>query len=279
MNILQQRAMLARVSVTRWAANKHDPKVSNEVDVAHGAKNAGKFVKALVDKSHIKALQTSAGKIRQFHYEMTLPWDDEGDRLLPAKSFQKYTDGLRNLRLEDEQLQREFIKIYPSLVATAPQRLGTLFDPSDFPDVTELPTKFSMKVDIKPVPDAEDFRVNVGADAAAEIKKSITADADAKFQAAMKTCYTRMESVVSHISKTLKQEDPRIFDTLVTNARDLVECLEDLNIADDPHLEQLRQDLDAVLPSSARALKHNPDLRAKVADEADMILAKMKGYV
>ena len=113
----------------------------------------------------------------------------------------------------------------------------------------------------------------------AEIKKSITADADAKFQQAMKSCYIRMESVVSHISKTLKQEDPRIFDTLVTNARDLVECLEDLNIANDPHLEQLRQDLDAMLPSTARALKHNPDLRAKVADEADAILEKMKGYV
>lgn len=279
MQTLQQRALLARVSVTRWAASKHDRKVSGEIDIAHNATNAGRYIKSLVDKQHTKALITSAGKIRSFHYEHTLPWDDEGDRLLPAKSLQKYNDGLRILTLEDEQLRRDFLAVYPGLLAAAPSRLGSLFDPADFPDVAELSSKFAVTINMKPVPDAADFRINVSNEVAAQLKASINADRDTKFQAAMKSCYGRMESVVSHISTTLKKEDPKIFDTLVTNARDLVECLEDLNIAGDPHLEQLRQDLDAMLPRSAKALKHNPDLRAKMADEADTILAKMKGYV
>lgn len=279
MRALQQKAMLARVSVKRWAAAKHDPKVSKAVDAVHNAVNGGRYVKTLVEKQHIKALQTSAGKIRAFHYEHTLPWDDEGDRLLPAKSFQKYSDGLRNLKIADEQLQRDFLVLYPTLLAQAPTRLGTLFDPADFPSPAELAGKFGIAIDIKAVPAAEDFRVDVGAAAAAEIKKSITAQMDEKFQQAMRDCYVRMDEVVGRISKTMKQDDPRIFDTMVTNARDLIECLPDLNIADDPHLEQLRKDLEAMLPRSAKALKHNPDLRAKMADEADTILTKMKGYL
>jgi hypothetical protein len=277
--MIQTKAMLARVSVSRWNANKHDKKVSAEVDAAHNATNAGRYTKALVDKSHLKALMTSAGLIRSFHYKHTLPWDDEGDRLLPAKTFQKYTDGLRTLRDEDERLRKEFLLLYPQLVAAAPHRLGTLFDPADFPSVTDLPAKYDVKVAIKQIPDAADFRVDVSAEAAEEIRAAITAETDIKFQAAMRDCYVRMEQVVSRIAGTLKEDDPRIFDTLVTNAQDLVECLPDLNLADDPHLEQLRQDLAAMLPKSAKALKHNPDLRKQVADNADTILAKMVGYV
>lgn len=277
--MLQQRAMLARVVISRWTAAKNDKRVAAEVDKTHAATDAGRYIKSLVDKAHTKALQASGDKIRQFHYDLTLPWDDEGDRLLPAKSFQKYTDGMRNLQIADECLRRDFIAVYPTLVANAPQRLGTLYDPKDFPKVSELPGKYDVKINIKAVPNAQDFRVDVGNEAAARIKASIVAENDAKFQDAMKSCYKRMEVVVSHIATTLKKDDPRIFETLVTNARDLIECLPDLNLADDPHLEQLRLDLDAMLPNKAAAFKNNPDLRKKVADEADEILERMKGFV
>lgn len=279
MQILQQRALLARIVISRWTATKNDKRVAAEVDRAHSATDSGKFTKLLVDKAHTKALLASAGKIRQFHYSLTLPWDDDGDRLLPAKSLQKYNDGLRHLKSEDERLRREFYAVYPALVASAPKRLGTLYDPKDFPAVSELPSKYDVKILQKGVPDAKDFRVDVGNEATAQIKASITAENNAKFQQAMKDCYRRMDEVVGHISKTLKQEDPRIFKTLVTNARDLVECLPDLNLSDDPVLEQLRQDLHNMLPNSADAFKDNPGLRAKVADEADAILEKMKGML
>ena len=277
--MLQQRAMLASVSVKRWSTNVHDTKVSKEVDIAHNASNAGRYTKALVDKAHVKALSTSAGNIRAFHYAHTLSWDDNGDRILPAAAFQKYTDGLSLLKQEDEKVRREFFKLYPALVAAAPARLGTLFDARDFPAPADLPSKFDVKINIKPVPDAKDFRVDVSAEAIEEIRASIVADEQTKLQGAMKECYTMVHEVVEHISTTLKKEDPRIFETLVTNATDLVDRLEFLNITGDPVLEQFRKDLGGMLPKSAKAFKHNPELRAQVADEADTLLAKMKGYV
>lgn len=279
MQLLQQRALLTRIIISRWTATKNDKQVAAEIDRAHSATNSGKFTKLLVDKTHTKGLMTSAGQIRQFHYSLTLPWDDDGDRLLPAKSLQKYNDGLRHLKAEDERLRHEFYAVYPTLVASAQKRLGTLYDPKDFPAVSELPGKYDMKILQKGVPDAKDFRVNVGDEVAAQIKASITTENDTKFRQAMKDCYRRMDEVVGHISKTLRQEDPRIFKTLVSNARDLIECLPDLNLNDDPLLEQLRQDLDAMLPLNADAFRDNPVLRAGVADEADAILEKMKSML
>lgn len=277
--MLQQRAMLACVSIARWTASKNDKKVSDEVDANHGADKAGRYTKLLIDKSHIKALATSAGNIRKFHYGLTLPWDDEGPRLLPAKSFMKYNDGLRKLTAEDERLRNEFFKVYPSLVAAAPARLGTLYNASDFPAVSELPKKYDIKVVINTVPNAQDFRVDVGNEAAEQIKASINAENDLKFQMAMKSCYQRVSEVVSHISSKMKEEDPRIFNTLVTNAEELVSCLVDLNLADDPQLEQIRCDLKAMLPRSAQALKDDPVRRKQMAEDADAILEKLKGVV
>lgn len=277
--MLRSKAMLANLSISRWSARRTDKKITKEVTDAHGAeRDTGDFRKALVDKAHLKALMTSAGVIRAFHYKMTLPWDDDGRRILPSRSYQEYTDTNRALRIADEKLRKDFIALYPSLKASAPKRLGSMYDPKDFPADWEIADKFGIKISLEPIPSAADFRVDVGDAEAKLIREQIAAENDAKFQAAMKDCYSRLHNVVSHISGTLHKEDPRIFDTLVTNARDLVKCLPALNLNDDPVLEELRQDLLAMLPHPGQ-LRTSATSRKKTADAADAILAKMKGYM
>lgn len=278
--MLQQKAMLASCCIKRWSPRVLDRKVSKEVQQKHNAANdAGDFRKQLVDKEAVKALTTSASEIRDLHYKLTLPWDDDGARILPASLFQKYTDQMRTLKSKDEALRSAFFALYPQLVASAPKRLGTMFNPSDFPSIHDLPSKFDVKVTFKPVPNDADFRVDVGDEAASLLREQLRAENDERFKEAMKHCYTRLHDVVQHISTTLRKEDPRIFETLITNATDLIACLPDLNLANDPMLDQLRQELADMLPSKAAALKNNPDLRKRVADDADAILSKMKGYM
>lgn len=277
--MLQNKAMLANLSISRWSAKKTDRKVTKEVTDAHGAdRDAGDFRKTLVDKAHLKALMTSASAIRAYHYKMTLPWDDDGRRILPSASFKEYSDTNRTMRFADEKLRREFIAVYPSLLATAPKRLGSMYDPKDFPSASEIADKFDIKISLEPIPSAADFRVDVGEEAAEAIRAEITAENDLKFQQAMKDLYGRVHKVVNHISETLHQEDPRIFDTLVTNARDIVACLPALNLTSDPVLEQLRIDLDKMLPHPD-ALRASPHTRKQTADAADEIIAKMQPYM
>ena len=278
--MLQQKAMLASCCIKRWSPRVLDRKVSKEVQQCHNASNdAGDFRKQLVDKDAIKALGSSASEIRDLHYKLTLPWDDDGARILPASLFQKYTDQMRTLKAKDEVLRNAFFAIYPQLVASAPKRLGTMFNPSDFPSILDLPSKFDVKVSFKPVPDDADFRVDIGDEATSLLREQLRAENNERFKEAMKHCYQRLHDVVQHISTTLRKEDPRIFETLITNATDLIACLPDLNLATDPMLDQLRQERVNMLPSKAAMLKNNPDLRARVADDADAILSKMKGYM
>jgi hypothetical protein len=279
MTALQNKAMLATLSISRWTARKFDRKTSTEVDQLHNAKDGGRFNKILVDKAHTRDLMASAASMREYHYKMTLPWDDEGPRLLPARSYMSYTNTMRGLRAKDEQLRRSFLVHYPQLVQEARKRLGSLYDPQDYPDVNDIATKFDIRINMTPVPSANDFRVDVSEEAAAEIRASIEAESAAKFSNAMKDCYRRLHETVSHIHDTLSKDDPRIYDTLVSNAQQLVNCLPALNLTDDPVLETLRGMLHDALPVSADVLRVSKARRKDVLDDTAAILEKMRGYV
>jgi hypothetical protein len=276
--MLQDKAMLVGLSISRWGASKTDKKVTREVIQNHNAaEDSGKFRKALVHKSHLEPLQASSSAMRANHYKYSLPWNDDGRRVLPSALFPLYTQTHKKLHLADQQLCRDFIALYPNLLSTARNRLGSMYDPNDFPDVSEIKDKFNVRVSMEPIPRAADFRVDVGDEAAALIRAEIEAEVDEKFQQAMKSVFGRIRDQAKHISETLSQEKPRIFDSLVDNARALVECLPGLNLTGDNLITELTADLDAMLPHPD-ALRASPHTRKQTADAADEILAKLEKY-
>ena len=97
---IQERSMLVDLTIKCWDATKHDKKVSAEVEQAHAAHDAGRYSKRLIDKAHLADLSNLAGKARQFHYRLTLPWSDKGQRILPSDLFLDYRHGLAGIKAE-----------------------------------------------------------------------------------------------------------------------------------------------------------------------------------
>ena len=87
--MITEQAMLAAVHISIWTAVKHDRKVSRDVADQHGAhQGAGRYNKQLLrGADKLDELRTLAGQIRQHFYKITLPWSDEGFRLLPANFY------------------------------------------------------------------------------------------------------------------------------------------------------------------------------------------------
>ena len=86
--MITEKAMLAAVHISIWTAVKHDRKVSRDVADQHGAhQGAGRYDKQLLrGADKLDELRTLAGQIRQYFYKITLPWSDEGFRLLPVSA-------------------------------------------------------------------------------------------------------------------------------------------------------------------------------------------------
>lgn len=268
--MLQNQAMIANLNIRSWTARKHDASVSREVDANHNAVDGGRYNKMLIDKSALDPLNKHAGRIRDYHYTMTLPWGDNGDRLLPAKVYLDYTATMRKFKDDSEQLTIAFMAKYPQLVADARQRLGTMYDPKDYPAQSDIASRFGVAISFLPVPDAKDFRVDVGAEALEEIKASINASVAERQAGAVKECWVRLHDVVEKLHIMMLKEKPIFRDSIIENVNDLVDMLPKLNITNDAALNDACKFCRVhELPAY---LRKSPGLRKQmVAKTADML--------
>lgn len=289
MTTLTDRAMLAGLTISLWSARKHDRRVSDQIARAHDAdSDAGRYHKTLIAKEALQEIAKIANEARGHHYTNTLPWADNGARILPADNYFDYTRAQRDYREKFQGAVARFRDNYPHYVTDARQRLRKLFRDDDYPTAAEMVTKFAFEIAFTPIPASEDFRVALGDLEETRIRADIERRLSAATEAAMRDLWERVYKAVSHmrdrlrlyeISPSGKVQNP-FRDTLVENLRDLAELLPKLNVTGDPRLDDLRQRLTKSLcVHDAQSLRDSDALRRETARTADDILADMAGYV
>lgn len=276
---IQERAMLVNLSIGAWTASKKDNKVSKAVQANQAASaKAGWFNKRLIEPSHLEPINQIEGRARAMHYKMTLPWGDNGDRMLPSQAYFDYTDQLRQLRAEHEAAVLTFVASYPQMVQDARAMLGTMYEPADYPEANRIAERFSMNAVFSPVANAEDFRVDIGQEAVNEIKKSITAAAEQRLAGATRDCWVRLCEVVGNMAERLHDPKAIFKDSLVGNIEALLELLPKLNVANDYVLERVCHEVRSWLVIAPTDLRKNKTLRAFTADKATEILETIKPW-
>ncbi len=274
-NKLNTRAMLVALSVRMWLARKYDRKVSDEIAEKHKAsKDAGRYNKNLlpVEAPSYKAIAQAMQKARSFHYEQTLPWSDEGSRILTAENYMAYTEGMREHRNEFEVAVAQFLPEYPSLHEAAKRVSGSLFKEEDYPRISDLPGKFGFNMKFFPLPDAGDFRVNLKSGDVDSIRQQIEHDTHAAIEEAVGDLYKRLHVAVSHMTEKLSDKDGKFKNTLVSNVQEICDLIPRLNLTKDRKLDQMRRDIEGTLTAyEADDLRTDKKLRKKVAAKAQEI--------
>lgn len=282
-------AMLVELSISSWTARKLDKKVSTEVDIAKNTKvsavNVNKNLMAgtgVLDK-----IIKYAANARAWHISQTLPWSDNGSRLLPMSNFMAYKEQLGVLESNYNALVDKFIDAYPNLVTAAAFQLGDLFDRNEYPDITSLRKRFKFGISFFPVPNAGDFRVDINEEAKADIIANCNDAYNARLENAMKDAWSRMHDCLTRMSDRLSidvvtddegnpSHEFRVFrDSLLENAVELVDMLKHLNITKNPDMEKARLDLkSAISKYDLDDLRSSMVARQTVKAEVDAILSK-----
>jgi hypothetical protein len=231
-------------------------------------------------KDALKLVGQVAGAARTEHYRLTLPWTDEGFRILSSAGYFQYTEAIRKLKSDYENAVQVFIGDYPSLIADARVRLNGMFNDADYPEVKALPKLFAFETAVRPMPDANDFRASLG-DAEVQILKGrIQADMDRAMGAAMRDVWTRLKTVVSAMVERLGQADGIFRDSLVDNVRELLEIVPILNVMGDRNITMLASEIrDKLTQYNPDTLRENTVVRTAVATSAQDILDKMGAYL
>ena len=276
--MITERAMLAAVHISIWTAIKHDRKVSREVAEQHGAyAGAGRYNKQLLrEAERLESLRALSGQIRQYFYKITLPWSDEGYRLLPAHFYFELTTKMREFELAFVQQVEEFLAVYPSYIEQVRPELNGLFREEDYPSTEKLRNKFGVKLEVLPIPSGNDFRVTLSEEEQARVAREIDENVRQSLQKGTEDLWTRLKGVVAHMVERLNEPESRFHASLVTNICELVELLPRLNVNQDEELNRFAGEIrDRLCGFTARDLKKNEILRAATANDAAEILTKM----
>lgn len=276
--MITERAMLAAVHISIWTAIKHDRKVSREVAEQHGAyAGAGRYNKQLLrEAERLESLRSLSGQIRQYFYKITLPWSDEGYRLLPAHFYFDLTTKMRDFEQAFAQQVEDFLAVYPSYIDQVRPELNGLFREEDYPSRDELRNKFGVRLEVLPIPSGNDFRVTLSEEEQARVAREIDENVRQSLQKGTEDLWTRLKGVVARMVERLNEPESRFHASLVTNIGELVDLLPRLNVNQDEELNRFAGEIrDRLCGFTARDFKKNEILRAATAKDAAQILTDM----
>jgi hypothetical protein len=290
-NQLAERAMLVSLHISSWSGMAVDKEVTEEVNESHKAdKAAGRYNKRLVATKFLSGISTAHTNARATHRLLTLPWEDDGTRILAANGFITYSSKLKDCRLKAEAEVKALKGQREAIVRDGRIRLGTMFDEDDYPSNDDIMAKFGFDVEIKPIPEAGDFRAQLSNEATAAIVKDIERRTQQRLENAMNDVFQRVVDAVSHMAKKLRDYVPPkdgnraegvIRDSLIGNIHELAStALPILNITDDPRVAALQQQLlSELVEHSPEILRADAKVRAATISNADKLLRKVRSYM
>ncbi len=272
-------AVLVDLNISVWTARKLDRNVSKEIDNSKNTTiKAGNYNKhILAGSDQLEAISKLASEIREWHSKQTLPWSDTGTRLLPMENFFAYKDQLSAYEAEFKSRVDTFINEYPNIITVMAYRLGQLFDRSEYPEASKIANKFNLKYTIMPVPEVNDFRIDVEESIREEMRKEYENAYNARVETAMSDAWARLHGTLEHMVDRLSGEDKKIFrNSLIENALELTELLTKLNVTKDPKLEEARkaleQSLVGVTPDELRtSVGAREEVLARVTEIMELI--------
>jgi len=274
-------AMLVELQISQWTGRKKDKRASATVTSQNYADKGTAAVnkKLLGHCEELDAIHKFTASARNIHYSMTMPWSDTGMRLLPTAQYFAYHKQMTELQNEFRSMCATFVTNYDWEISRAQARLGDLFVRDDYPTQMSLSSKFAFNISYVPLPDAGDFRVDVGNEQRQILADHYTAYYTKQLTSAMNDVWKRMYTALANMSDRLDYSDDdkkRFHSTLVDNVLDMVDMLGICNVTGDSQMEAMRIRLEEVLRGvTTDGLKNNESLRVKTKAAVDAAIKSL----
>jgi hypothetical protein len=168
-------------------------------------------------------------------------------------------------------------------------KLGDLFNDADYAPVHELRRKFAFNVTYSPVPEAGDFRVDMGNEQAAILKTQYQEHYEAQITKAMGDVFNRTRAVITKLHSEIDwnegEKSKRIFASVFDQVLEMIDMLRVCNLTGDTQMEAIRTKLEdqfrgmgtkqGQLPLSIEALKDDAHTRAETRAVLEDVISSL----
>lgn len=279
---LTEKAMVMNLSIGIWAGYRLDREATRKVTSDAGASaDAARVNKHLIPKQALAPIVTASNAVRSHFYDNTLPWRDNGDRLMTRKLFLTFMPAHEKLVNEFTDAVETFLATdYPSAIEQAAFRMGTMFNQDDYPPAGELRRKFYIGLEIDAITTANDFRVQIDQEHVDKVRASMESAAEARLQNATADIWRRMAETIGYFQQRMADPKAVFRNSTVTNIGEMLDLIPGLNVLDDPQIETVRAAIAKSFGNlDAKDIREDPAHRAHLAGEAKQIMDKMSGFM
>jgi hypothetical protein len=277
MSTLKQQALLVSLSINKPQMTKRDRKATVDAELANNAHGAGAYVKRLFPKHLIDPIVQVENEARGYMYAYTLPWN-KGQHLLPSTRYLEFAMQMKTYETAFYQAVTVFLNNYANVMSEASRVQGNLFDVSEYPDLSELRQKFSMRAVYFPIADSSDFRLQVEKEVMAEIKEQAESTIKQAMAEAMQEPYRRLYEAVNRVYVQCAKPESRIYDSLMDNLDHLLDILPELNFVGDKELDKLLEQCRESISVHPESLRTDPAMKESVAERAKSIMEQMARF-
>ena len=278
---LRSSCAAVRVSFTWLGMRKTlTPQQKAEAAESFGAK--GQYLSAgkkLLDTKHpsFKAVTAVRGKVLALWKGLTLPYPEPGIRLIRQSEVEQFDQQMKLRQGELAEAVQQLDRRFSELKSSARERLGRLFDASDYPSTLE--GWFKVEWDFPSVEPPEYLK-----DLNQEIFEQERARAAARFDDAVRLAESafleEFAKLVSHICERTSGDKKVFRDSMVENLVEFFDRFRKLNV-------QSNEDLDALVERAQQivrgiepdALRSNQRLRQSIAQQLSGVQQTLEGML
>ena len=274
--------MVVNLQIGMWTGYRFDKDATRRALIAENAvEDAARVNKHLLSKDSLAKIVTATSALRNHFYTTTLPWKDNGDRLLTRKMYKRFIEEHSRLRDDFNNEVDNFLDYhYPRTRDTARVRLGEMFKETDYPEAGEVRRRYYVVLDIDAVTTVNDFRVTLDQDQLDNVRNEMEEAMRARLGRATRDLWDRVAKTATHFHERLAAKDGRLHDSALEKLQELVEVLPNLNVLNDPKLEEYGKNIEAIVRGlDTTTLRKDKEFRADVADEVKKIMDDMSGFM
>ncbi len=283
----QLRATMAalRVSFMWFGIRKTlTPEQRSQAAESFGAE--GQFLSAgkkLLDSKHpaFRAVNAVKHEVVTYWRGVSLPFPEPGLRLIRQQDVSAVQVQLTTLKAELSEAVEQLEQQFEAMKATARERLGSLFNPTDYPD--SLRSLFDVTWEFPNV-EPPSYLQQLSPDLYRQESQRVSARFDEAVQLAETAFIEEMSRLVSHLTERINgSEDgqPKVFrDTAIENIREFFQRFRELNVHSSDQLDQLVEQSQRILNGvEPQALRDTVQLRQRVAGELSAVQSVLDGLL
>ena len=263
-----------RVQFT-WFGTKKSLTAEQKAQAAEPFDAEGQFLSAgkkLLDTKHnaFRAVTAIRTKITDSWRGLTLPYPEPGVRLIKHNQVESFDQQMADYRSELEDAVMTLDQQFEELKQAAAQRLGSLYNPADYPPT--LVGLFSVGWDYPNI-EPPDYLLGLSPDLYRQEQERVKARFEEAVQLAEQAFLDEFSRLVAHlterISGTNEDGTPKVFrDSAVDNLCDFFERFRSLNVRSNQQLDDLvAQAQRAVRGVAARDLRDSQSIRQEVTTQ------------